>query len=261
MSVRPLGAMCRRDCRRGTANVWPKATGARSRRRVRSISSSTARARLRCGVSPSGSIATVESTPSSACCARSGATMSRRSRPGVRGMAAGDAVDTASPTCRRSMPYSEARCRVGCNRTPASSRSSNSSRSRKASSPRRSMLCCRTPARQRLSRAGTRIGARSGRKARRGRALPTSPKRQGPCRAPRSRRAAGDERPLSPRAGARNHPHVPAARRAPVAVFCHLALVALDLERLRGGLVRRQLFEPAKRRRPHEPSPDRRAMV
>jgi hypothetical protein len=30
----------------------------------------------------------------------------------------------------------------------------------------------------------------------------------------------------------------------PVAVFCHLALVALDLERLRGGLVRRQLFEP-----------------
>jgi hypothetical protein len=30
----------------------------------------------------------------------------------------------------------------------------------------------------------------------------------------------------------------------PVAVFCHLALVALDLERLRGGLVRRRLFEP-----------------
>lgn len=29
----------------------------------------------------------------------------------------------------------------------------------------------------------------------------------------------------------------------PVAVFCHLALVALDLERLRGGLVRRRLFE------------------
>jgi hypothetical protein len=31
----------------------------------------------------------------------------------------------------------------------------------------------------------------------------------------------------------------------PVAVFCHLALVALDLERLRGGLVRRRLFEPS----------------
>jgi hypothetical protein len=30
----------------------------------------------------------------------------------------------------------------------------------------------------------------------------------------------------------------------PVAVFCHLALVALDLEQLRGGLVRRRLFEP-----------------
>lgn len=32
----------------------------------------------------------------------------------------------------------------------------------------------------------------------------------------------------------------------PVALFCHLALVALDLARLRGGLVRRALFEPAK---------------
>lgn len=32
---------------------------------------------------------------------------------------------------------------------------------------------------------------------------------------------------------------------SPVAVFCHLALVALDLERLRGGLVRRLLFAPA----------------
>jgi hypothetical protein len=32
----------------------------------------------------------------------------------------------------------------------------------------------------------------------------------------------------------------------PVAVFCHLALVALDLERLRGGLVRRRLFEPVR---------------
>jgi hypothetical protein len=30
----------------------------------------------------------------------------------------------------------------------------------------------------------------------------------------------------------------------PAAVFCHLAVVALDLERLRGGLVRRRLFEP-----------------
>lgn len=30
---------------------------------------------------------------------------------------------------------------------------------------------------------------------------------------------------------------------SPVAVFCHLALVALDLERVRGGLSRRQLFE------------------
>jgi len=30
----------------------------------------------------------------------------------------------------------------------------------------------------------------------------------------------------------------------PAALFCHLALVALDLERLRGGLVRRRLFEP-----------------
>jgi len=29
---------------------------------------------------------------------------------------------------------------------------------------------------------------------------------------------------------------------SPIAVFCHLALVALDLERLRGGLVRRALF-------------------
>jgi hypothetical protein len=31
---------------------------------------------------------------------------------------------------------------------------------------------------------------------------------------------------------------------SPVALFCHLGLVALDLERLRGGLVRRRLFEP-----------------
>jgi hypothetical protein len=31
---------------------------------------------------------------------------------------------------------------------------------------------------------------------------------------------------------------------APAALFCHLALVALDLERLRGGLVRRRLFAP-----------------
>jgi hypothetical protein len=30
---------------------------------------------------------------------------------------------------------------------------------------------------------------------------------------------------------------------SPTAVFCHLALVALDLERLRGGLIRRRLFE------------------
>jgi len=29
---------------------------------------------------------------------------------------------------------------------------------------------------------------------------------------------------------------------SPIAVFCHLALVALDLERLRGGIVRRALF-------------------
>jgi len=32
---------------------------------------------------------------------------------------------------------------------------------------------------------------------------------------------------------------------SPVAVFAHLALVALDLERLRGGLVARRLLEPA----------------
>jgi len=32
---------------------------------------------------------------------------------------------------------------------------------------------------------------------------------------------------------------------SPIAVFCHLALVALDLERLRGGLVRRVLFAAA----------------
>jgi len=32
---------------------------------------------------------------------------------------------------------------------------------------------------------------------------------------------------------------------SPIAIFCHLALVALDLERLRGDLVRRRLFEPA----------------
>lgn len=31
---------------------------------------------------------------------------------------------------------------------------------------------------------------------------------------------------------------------SPIAVFCHLVLVALDLERLRGGLVRRLLFAP-----------------
>lgn len=33
----------------------------------------------------------------------------------------------------------------------------------------------------------------------------------------------------------------------PVAAFCHLALVALDLERLRGGLVRRRLFDAERR--------------
>ncbi len=33
---------------------------------------------------------------------------------------------------------------------------------------------------------------------------------------------------------------------SPIAVFCHLVLVAFDLERLRGGLVRRVLFEPAR---------------
>lgn len=32
---------------------------------------------------------------------------------------------------------------------------------------------------------------------------------------------------------------------APAAVFCHLIFVALDLERLRGGLLRRRLFAPA----------------
>ncbi len=32
---------------------------------------------------------------------------------------------------------------------------------------------------------------------------------------------------------------------SPAAVFCHLALVALDLERLRGDLIRRRLFEPS----------------
>ena len=31
---------------------------------------------------------------------------------------------------------------------------------------------------------------------------------------------------------------------SPAAVFCHLALVALDLERLRGGLIQRRLFAP-----------------
>jgi len=29
----------------------------------------------------------------------------------------------------------------------------------------------------------------------------------------------------------------------PSAAFCHLALVAIDIERLRGGLVRRRLFD------------------
>ena len=33
---------------------------------------------------------------------------------------------------------------------------------------------------------------------------------------------------------------------SPVAVFSHLALIALDLERLRGGLVRRRLFMPVR---------------
>jgi len=32
---------------------------------------------------------------------------------------------------------------------------------------------------------------------------------------------------------------------SPAALFCHLALVALDLERLRGDLIRRRLFEPS----------------
>jgi hypothetical protein len=32
---------------------------------------------------------------------------------------------------------------------------------------------------------------------------------------------------------------------SPAAIFCHLALVALDLERLRGDLIRRRLFEPS----------------
>ena len=35
---------------------------------------------------------------------------------------------------------------------------------------------------------------------------------------------------------------------SPVAVFSHLALVALDMERLRGGLTRRRLFTPARAR-------------
>lgn len=35
---------------------------------------------------------------------------------------------------------------------------------------------------------------------------------------------------------------------SPVAVFCHLALVAIDLERLRGNLARRRLFEPLRAR-------------
>ena len=34
-------------------------------------------------------------------------------------------------------------------------------------------------------------------------------------------------------------------RGSPAAMFCHLALVALDLERLRGDLIRRRLFEPS----------------
>lgn len=40
----------------------------------------------------------------------------------------------------------------------------------------------------------------------------------------------------------RRHPASPAA------VFSHLVLVALDLDHLRGGIVRRRLFEPAQRR-------------
>ena len=35
---------------------------------------------------------------------------------------------------------------------------------------------------------------------------------------------------------------------SPTAVFSHLVLTALDLERLRGGIVRRRLFAPAERR-------------
>lgn len=35
---------------------------------------------------------------------------------------------------------------------------------------------------------------------------------------------------------------------SPTAAFSHLVLVALDLERLRGGIVRRRLFEPTQRR-------------
>jgi hypothetical protein len=35
---------------------------------------------------------------------------------------------------------------------------------------------------------------------------------------------------------------------SPTAVFAHLVLTALDLERLRGGIVRRRLFEPVQRR-------------
>ena len=41
---------------------------------------------------------------------------------------------------------------------------------------------------------------------------------------------------------------------SPAAVFCHLALVALELERLRGDLVRRRLFEPSHATEANEPS-------
>lgn len=68
--------------------------------------------------------------------------------------------------------------------------------------------------------------------------------------------AAAPAAPAAPAARAASAASAAPVRRAllglfrrhtasPVAVFAHLALVALDVERLRGGLVTRILFEPA----------------
>ena len=151
------------------------------------------------------------------------------------------------PICRRSMPCSGASGRNGRSRMrPLPLCRWKVSGIARDKSPLAPLL----PAPGREARwlaAGSRIGARCGRAATAAGARSILPKRSRAHverlgRAGRQETSAPYRRDLARKVTRlfRRHGGTPAA------VFCHLALVALDLERLRGGLMRRRLFAPAR---------------